>query len=158
MAGYSFNVDTSYSNYAPEHALTDSANRIVYSVQKNYNPANIDYNKFTELQNLRVAGFADFLPVNIQNNKNKLTKILNKRSQDLCNAFLKSFRSLKQSKVSSKWIGFRPSTPNSVPVIINCANYGCNNIFINAGHTNLGLTLSFGSAFVVLQMMVDLNK
>jgi len=140
MKGYSFDVDVSYSSYAPQIALTDSKRRIVYSVQNRYNASqNNDYNTFTNLSFLRVAGFADFT-------HNPSPRQIDKRIKYLYKSFLQSFRSLKQSTASNFWCGERPSTPTSVPLIIGEEQINISNCIIASGHTNLGLTLSFATA------------
>jgi D-amino-acid dehydrogenase len=156
MAGYSFNVDIEYSNFAPEHALTDSKKRIVYSVQDRL--INKNNNKIIKPQNLRVAGFADFFAkktinkIISQNNPdlNNNLQIVKKRSSLMYKLFIKNFRVLKTSKLNSKWIGLRTSSPNSVPILLGGYDeISINNVFINTGHTNLGLTMSFACGLII---------
>jgi D-amino-acid dehydrogenase len=153
MTGYSFNIDTEYSNFAPQYALTDSKTRIVYSVQDRIVDKNSE--SISRSQNLRVAGFADFFAKNTIKKMSNLNDCSDAKKNTKTRAFLlykffiKNFRVLKNSTLSASWTGFRASTPNSVPILIGgYRDIGIKNVFINTGHTNLGLTMSFASAIV----------
>jgi len=49
------------------------------------------------------------------------------------------------------WAGLRPATPDSVPIV---GRWGDTNLFINAGHGALGLTLAAGSAVRIADDLV----
>jgi D-amino-acid dehydrogenase len=48
----------------------------------------------------------------------------------------------------SAWSGLRPATPNSIPIV---GRRKFQNLYLNAGHGALGLTLAAGSAMAVAQ-------
>jgi D-amino-acid dehydrogenase len=50
----------------------------------------------------------------------------------------------------SPWVGLRPATPTSVPIIGNLRGLP-KNVLVNIGHGALGLTLAFGTAFELSQ-------
>lgn len=50
--------------------------------------------------------------------------------------------------VPDAWAGLRPATPNSIPVV---GRRKYQNLFLNAGHGALGLTLAAGSALAISQ-------
>jgi D-amino-acid dehydrogenase len=137
MIGYSFDIDLECSAHAPQMAITDSANRIVYSVHGNG-------------KLLRVAGFADFMPLKkaqkIAANQDK-----SKRIDEMYGIFLKTFPALKKSKILNKWIGIRPCTSSSLPIVQKSHKF--NNVIVSTGHTNLGLTLSFASAAKIVKII-----
>jgi D-amino-acid dehydrogenase len=113
-------------------AMTDSQNRLVYSLQN-------------QGRTLRVAGFADFTIT-----KNTNQKQDEKRFNDMLKIVLKTFPALKRSNVCNKWVGCRPCTSNSLPFV---GKTKFANTFVNTGHTNLGLTLSFASAGTLLSLV-----
>ena len=137
MLGYSFDIEVEHSAHAPQMAMTDSANRIVYSL---HNDGKL----------LRVAGFADFMPLE------KAQKIAakpqdSKRIDDMYRIFLQTFPALKKSKILNKWIGIRPCTASSLPIVQRSDKFS--NVIISTGHTNLGLTLSFASAARIVDIV-----
>ncbi len=132
MQGYSFDIDINGSSHAPQMAMTDSQNRLVYSLQN-------------QGRTLRVAGFADFTIT-----KNTNQKQDEKRFNDMLKIVLKTFPALKRSNVCNKWVGCRPCTSNSLPFV---GKTKFANTFVNTGHTNLGLTLSFASAGTLLSLV-----
>ncbi|TRY10785.1 NAD(P)/FAD-dependent oxidoreductase [Shewanella hanedai] len=50
-----------------------------------------------------------------------------------------------------RWLGFRPSMPDSLPVLGGCSNH--TNVFFSFGHQHLGLTWSAITAKLVAQQM-----
>jgi D-amino-acid dehydrogenase len=132
MQGYSFDIDIRGSSHAPQMAMTDSQNRLVYSLQN-------------QGKTLRVAGFADFTILKKTNQKQG-----EKRFNDMLKIVLKTFPALKRSEIKNKWVGHRPCTSSSLPFV---GKTKFSNTFVNTGHTNLGLTLSFASAGTLLSLV-----
>jgi D-amino-acid dehydrogenase len=58
---------------------------------------------------------------------------------------------LCDTRAPQVWSGLRPATPNSVPIIERMAE---TNLFVNAGHGALGLTLAAGSAARISEQVV----
>jgi D-amino-acid dehydrogenase len=50
----------------------------------------------------------------------------------------------------SSWAGLRPASPSGIPYI---EKIGYKNLWVNAGHGSLGLTLSIGSAELLAKKM-----
>jgi D-amino-acid dehydrogenase len=58
---------------------------------------------------------------------------------------------LCDTRAPQVWSGLRPATPNSVPIIERMPD---TNLFVNAGHGALGLTLAAGSAARISEQVV----
>ena len=65
-------------------------------------------------------------------------------------------------KVKSKWMGFRPTLPDSLPVIGESQK--CNNVFYAFGHQHLGLSLAAVTGKVIQSLIenkssnIDINS
>ncbi|MDX2083645.1 MAG: FAD-dependent oxidoreductase [Rickettsiales bacterium] len=130
LKGYSLSIKADSEFIAPQIALSDLENRIVYSRLGNV---------------FRAAGTVDF-----SNNK------VDRATQHI--DFLKStirstFSDFGNFNEVSEWQGFRPFRPNSIPLICQIKKYG--NFIINAGHGSLGWTMSAASAKIVSQLVIE---
>ncbi|MCF7956556.1 MAG: FAD-binding oxidoreductase [Phycisphaerae bacterium] len=61
--------------------------------------------------------------------------------------------SLRDVQVTRTWTGFRPATPDKLPLIGPDGDSG--NIWIAAGHEGLGITCSLGTGKLVCNMIID---
>lgn len=105
----------------PDVAVTDASSKIVFS--------RID-------DQIRIAGFADFGIASEERRR--------QRVQDL----IQTVRTLipavaDYSRIASTWIGARPATPSSLPIVRPSRAPG---IYLNMGHGMYGWTLSAGAA------------
>lgn len=105
----------------PEVAVTDAGHKIVFS-------------RIGEL--VRIAGFADFGIASEERRR--------QRVQDL----IRTVRTLipdvaDYSRIESTWIGARPATPSSLPIVGASKAPG---VYLNMGHGMFGWTLSAGAA------------
>ncbi|MBL4774076.1 MAG: FAD-binding oxidoreductase [Alcanivoracaceae bacterium] len=95
----------------------------------------------------RLAGTVEFAGLENQPNWSRAEMLL-----DHAQHFLNPLRSV-QKQDCQKWMGFRPSFPDSLPVIDRCqAN---KNIFFCFGHQHLGLTQAAISAKLISNMMSE---
>ncbi len=60
---------------------------------------------------------------------------------------------LAEQSIQREWMGYRPSTPDSLPVIGRSSN--CKNVFYAFGHGHLGLTLAAVTAQLIAGMLCD---
>ena len=105
----------------PDVAVTDAAYKIVFS-------------RIGE--QIRIAGFADFGIASEERRR--------QRVQDL----IRTVRTLipdvaDYSNIQSTWIGARPATPSSLPIVQESKAPG---VYLNMGHGMFGWTLSAGAA------------
>ena len=105
----------------PEVAVTDASSKIVFS-------------RIGE--QIRIAGFADFGIASEERRR--------QRVQDL----IRTVRTLipgvaDYSRIQSTWIGARPATPSSLPIVQPSKAPG---VYLNMGHGMFGWTLSAGAA------------
>ena len=105
----------------PDVAVTDAAYKIVFSRIGDQ---------------IRIAGFADF---GIASEERRRQRI-----QDL----IRTVRTLipdvaDYSNIQSTWIGARPATPSSLPIVQESKTPG---VYLNMGHGMFGWTLSAGAA------------
>ncbi len=115
IRGYSITAPAAEG--APSIAITDLARKMVYS-------------RIGE--NLRVAGFADAGA--------QRTDVAQRRTDLLLRRATEAFPGAADfSNVSSRWVGVRPSTPNSLPIV---GETKVNRLFLNIGHGMFGWTLS----------------
>ena len=61
------------------------------------------------------------------------------------------FNPAKVGKVKSQWMGFRPTLPDSLPVIGE-SNH-CKNVFYAFGHQHLGLSLAAVTGKVIQSLI-----
>ena len=119
VTGYSLTGPAGAS--VPTTAVTDAAHKIVFS-------------RIGE--RVRIAGFADFGVASEERRR--------QRVQDLINAARRLMPNLiDYAKIQSTWIGARPATPNSRPILGMSAVPG---LYLNMGHGMFGWTLSAGAA------------
>jgi D-amino-acid dehydrogenase len=130
LKGYSLSIAANHEFIAPQVALTDPENKIVYSRVGNV---------FRAAGSIEIRGLK-----NVKNKKNLdfLTKIVRSTFSDFGN-----FNEV------SDWFGFRPFRPNSIPLICKVKKY--ENLFLNTGHGSLGWTLSAGSGKILANLVND---
>lgn len=115
VMGYSLTAPA--GPHAPEIAVTDAAYKIVFS--------RID-------QQVRIAGFADFGIASEERRR--------QRVQDLIRVARKLIPEVADySQIRSTWIGARPATPGSLPIVGGTKIPG---LYMNMGHGMFGWTLS----------------
>ena len=130
LKGYSLSVKTSAEFLAPQMALTDCENKIVYSRIGNI---------------FRVAGTIEACGNKAQKNQKHIDFL-----KIMVRATFSDFGNLNES---SEWFGFRPFRANSIPLICNVKKYG--NLILNTGHGSLGWSLSAISAKVVSDLVLE---
>ena len=126
IKGYSITAPIGES--CPEIAITEASHRLVYSRLGN---------------SIRIAGFADFTPKHHAGNKDRL-QMLWHTARELMPQ-IADFQ-----HVQSDWIGYRPATPNSLPII---GATKIKNLYLNMGHGMFGWTLAAGSSHALLQAL-----
>ena len=105
----------------PEVAVTDASSKIVFSRIDNQ---------------IRIAGFADFGIASEERRR--------QRVQELIRSVRTLFPEVADySHIASTWIGARPATPSSLPIVRPTKAPG---IYLNMGHGMFGWTLSAGAA------------
>lgn len=119
VMGYSLTAPVGSS--PPDAAITDASYKIVFSRIGDQ---------------IRIAGFADFGIASEERRR--------QRVQDL----IRTVRTLipevaDYSKIQSTWIGARPATPSSLPIVRQSKAPG---VYLNMGHGMFGWTLSAGAA------------
>ncbi len=130
LKGYSLSISTDEDFIAPNLALTDSENKIVYSRLGS---------------TFRAAGTVEFC--GLRNNKNK------KNTEFLRRCVRSSFSDFGNFSEVTEWFGFRPFRPNSIPLICEVKKYG--NLLLNTGHGSLGWTLSAASGKILSGLVSD---
>lgn len=130
LKGYSISVEVNEPDFkAPNMALTDIENKVVYSRLGNI---------------FRVAGTVEASGINVFKNSKHVSFLKN----NVRNTF-SDFGDF--SKIYS-WYGFRPSRPNSTPLICKSLQYP--NLFLNTGHGSLGWTLSASSGAILANLVL----
>jgi len=130
LKGYSLSIPTDDLFLAPNFALTDSENKIVYSRLGGV---------------FRAAGTVEASGLkNTFNQKN-----INFLKNTIRNTF-SDFGDLKNSK---EWSGFRPYRPECLPLVCKVEKYG--NLFLNIGHGSLGWTLSFATCRIISNIILQ---
>lgn len=124
VKGYSLSIEANEEFMAPNLALTDPKNKIVYSRIGNI---------------FRAAGTVEICGLRVKKNKNHLTF--------LSNAIRSTFSDFGDFNTTEEWCGFRPFRPSSIPLICEVKKYG--NLVLNTGHGSLGWTLSAGSGKIL---------
>lgn len=128
LKGYSITVPITNPSAAPGVSITDAANKVVYARIGN---------------RLRVAGMAE-----LRGDDNRIDA---RRVEQLLAHAKRAFKDVGDFDNCQPWAGMRPVTPTSIPVIARSPNM--NNLFVNVGHGALGLTLAFGSARRLVNLM-----
>jgi D-amino-acid dehydrogenase len=131
IKGYSITLDVAQTpiHAAPVINVTDIARKVVF--------ARIG-------QRLRVAGMAQLVG-NDRNVQPEAITSLERSAHAL-------FPQLASCPVQSPWAGLRPATPTGLP-IVGVSRRGPSNLIMNTGHGALGLTLAFGTAQQVAQLV-----
>jgi D-amino-acid dehydrogenase len=119
VAGYSLTLDR--GEVPPTHSITDAAGKFVVCPLGD---------------KIRVAGFADIGVSRTAPPKDRIEML---KAQ----LFERFPHAAKSHGDDAAWIGHRPMTPNSQPII---AQTKLRNGFVNAGHGSFGWTLAAGSA------------
>lgn len=127
LKGYSLSVP--FSAEAPKISVTDYAQRIVYAKVSDQ---------------LRMAAMVDIGGWDTSANPKRL-RLLKQQVQ-------KTFPFIDVA-ASQPWVGLRPATPTSKPIITRCP--ALENAWLNIGHGALGFTLASGSAALVGTMVLD---
>lgn len=127
LKGYSITARIVDSAAVPRVSVTDAAKKVVY--------ARIG-------DRLRIAGVAE-----IRGHDYQVSAI---RIEELVRHTREAFGSAVDVDAASSWTGLRPATPTSVPII---GASPLSNVFLNIGHGALGLTLAFGSARRLTELM-----
>lgn len=123
IKGYSITVPILDSTRAPRVSVTDLALKTVFAPLGG---------------NLRVAAMAEVGGYDLSIPADRIARIV---------ASVESvFPGACDLSAPSPWAGLRPATPNSIPLI---GRRKFRNLFVNAGHGALGLTLAAGSAMVI---------
>ncbi|MEM9180145.1 MAG: FAD-dependent oxidoreductase [Pseudomonadota bacterium] len=125
VMGYSLTAPLGAS--PPEVAVTDAGSKVVFS-------------RIGE--QIRIAGFADFGIASEERRR--------QRVQDLIQMARNLIPEVADyTNIASTWIGARPATPSSLPIVRSSKASG---IYLNMGHGMFGWTLSAGAA----QSLVDI--
>jgi len=112
----------------PEMAITDAGYKIVFSRIGDQ---------------IRVAGFADFGIASEERRRQRVQQLI------------KTARTLipdiaDYSSIKSTWIGARPATPSSLPIVRAAKVPG---VYLNMGHGMFGWTLSAGAAHTLSELI-----
>ncbi len=130
IKGYSLSIAANEEFIAPNMAVTDTENKVVYSrLGKTF----------------RAAGTVEICGLKTKKNKKNLSFL----KATVC----KSFSDFGNINEMNDWSGFRPFRPNSLPLICEVKKYG--NLVLNTGHGSLGWTLSAASAKIASEIVSD---
>ena len=99
---------------------------------------------------LRLAGTVEFAGLKKKANMQRADMLYQHAEQMLDN--LPSFNANEASE-DQRWLGFRPSLPDSLPVIGRAPQH--NNIYFALGHQHLGLTLGAITGKLIGQVVTD---
>jgi D-amino-acid dehydrogenase len=124
VKGYSLSIKCDEKFIAPNMAMTDNENKIVYS-------------RLGDI--FRVAGTIEMSGNNLNMNKQNLNFLYNNVQ--------KTFADFGDIQNAKEWVGIRPFRPNSIPLIGDVAKFS--NLLINSGHGSLGWTNSLASAKII---------
>jgi len=130
IKGHSLSILCNSEFVAPNMALTDPENKVVYSRLGNI---------------FRVAGTVGFSGLKPGENKRHL-RFLKK----VVRSSFADFGDINQIK---EWYGFRPFRPNSIPLICEAKKYS--NLFLNTGHGSLGWTMSAASGKIISDLVAE---
>ncbi len=130
LKGYSLSIQADEGFLAPNMALTDTKNKIVYSRIGNI---------------FRVAGTVEACGDRPEKNLKHLAFL-----QAVVRSTFSDFSNLNKA---SDWCGFRPFRPNSIPLICQIKKY--ENLIINAGHGSLGWTMAAASGKISSDLVLD---
>lgn len=125
VVGYSLTAPVGPN--APDVAVTDAAHKIVFSRIEDQ---------------VRIAGFADFGIASEERRRQRIQELINTARRLVPEV-------ADYSNIKSTWIGARPATPSSLPIVGQSKRRGA---YLNMGHGMFGWTLSAGAA----QSLADL--
>jgi D-amino-acid dehydrogenase len=127
IKGYSVSLQVANAARAPQVSVTDAARKLVYARLG---------------ERVRIAGFAELRGVDLRIDPRRIQAMLQAATDTFSGAF--------QTGDPEPWVGLRPSTPSSRPLIGPTRIGG---LWLNTGHGALGLTLACGSAWLLSQLM-----
>jgi D-amino-acid dehydrogenase len=127
LKGYSVTIPTTGYNGVPTHGIHDGHRRIVMSRLGD---------------RLRCAGTAELDGYN--------TTIRPERAKGTLDAAMAVFPSGGDASKAQSWIGFRPMTPDCVPILGKTKLRG---LYMNTGHGSTGWTYSSGSGRIIADMV-----
>jgi len=127
IRGYSITLPVIDAAAAPRVSITDSGRKLVHARLG---------------ERLRVAGFAELCGPHAQ--------VDPRRIDALCAAVRETFPDACDFADPQPWAGLRPATPSGKPLV---GRSRWPNLWINAGHGALGLTLAPGSATLLASLM-----
>lgn len=127
LKGYSITASIRDPEAVPRASITDASKKVVY--------ARVG-------QRLRVAGVAEIRGYDRHIDATRINELRQHTRE--------AFGHAVDLESVSDWVGLRPATPTSVPII---ARSPVRNVFLNIGHGALGLTLAFGSARQLAELM-----
>jgi D-amino-acid dehydrogenase len=122
----------------PKLSVTDSSIKTVFAPLANM-----------EDPLIRVAGFAEIVGMNREIEQSKIQVLLDATSKTFPNLQIDPKTDLKDI---APWAGLRPATPTSIPIVGNLRGLP-KNVLVNIGHGALGLTLAFGTAHELCQVI-----
>ena len=128
VKGYASSWAIKDASLLPRHAYIDERNFVAVSVFK---------------QRLRITTIAEFAGHD--------TSLPAARKAVLADYARRFFAQAVDLQQPEYWVGFRPSTPSSLPYLGRIAAY--DNAWLNAGHGQLGWTLAAGSAQLMAQQI-----
>ena len=136
IKGYSLSIPTDTLFLAPNLALTDPENKVVYSRLGNV---------------FRAGGTVEI---------NSLKSVANQKNINfLKNSIRNTFSDFGDLNNAKEWSSFRPYRSKCLPLVCRTEQY--NNLFLNIGHGSLGWTLSFATsriiASTILQQKINPN-
>ncbi len=129
IKGYSVTLDVSSTPDAPQINVTDIARKVVFARLG---------------QRLRVAGMAELVGYDRSISVSAIASL--QRSTQAV------FAQLSNCPALQPWAGLRPATPTGLPIVGVQAG-GPRNLIVNTGHGALGLTLAFGTAGQVVDLL-----
>lgn len=130
LKGYSITVDAQHSLHAaPQVSVTDTTRKVVFARIGN---------------RVRVAGMVEIVGRDTHLNHSKIAS-LQQSTREV-------FPQLSQTGDVQPWTGMRPATPTGLP-ITGRQRGGPSNAWLQTGHGALGLTLAFGSAQRLVQLL-----
>jgi D-amino-acid dehydrogenase len=139
LKGYSITVPIAVGSRL-KMSVTDAAKKIVFApLGSGASPS------------IRVAGFAELVGADLAIDRVKIQKLL-EATQALFPYLAEEFDAHRDWERLRPWAGLRPATPTGIPIIGRVAGLP-NNVLVNIGHGALGLTLAFGSAYRLSQLI-----
>ena len=126
VMGYSLTAPL--GEHPPEVAITDAGYKIVFS---------------RIADQIRIAGFADFGIASEERRRQRVQELI-KTARTLIPEIA------DYSSIKSTWIGARPATPSSLPIVRAAKVPG---VYLNMGHGMFGWTLSAGAAQTLSELI-----